>query len=211
MRWSGSGFASVRLPRRDEEIVDRASVARSCAIRYFVRVIIHSRVESVHLASNLLGDPSERDLFVYLPAGYEESGRRYPTAYLLHAYGNSAEQLITPATDGERWAPPLEDVLDPVFGRMGVPPMIVVIPDGNSRYGCGQRVDSPVTGNFEQYVLHDVVPSRTSSEKIPATTAAEHASVTRLRSGGSRKSWITTDPARATPRRVAACAVPRRG
>jgi len=41
---------------------------------------------------------------------------------------------------------------------MGVPPMIVVIPDGWSRWGCGQWVDSPVTGNFEQYVLHDVVP-----------------------------------------------------
>ena len=120
-------------------------------------MIIHSRLESAHLAVNLLGDPSERDLFVYLPPGYEGSGRRYPTAYLLHAYGSTAEQLITPATDGERWAPPLEDVLDPVFGRMEVPPMIVVIPDGNSRYGCGQWVDSPVTGNFEQYVLQDVV------------------------------------------------------
>jgi enterochelin esterase-like enzyme len=120
-------------------------------------VIIHSRLESAHLAGNLLGDPSERDLFVYLPPGYQGSGRRYPAAYLLHAYGSTAEQLITPATDGERWAPPLEDVLDPVFGRMGVPPMIVVVPDGNSRYGCGQWVDSPVTGNFEQYVLDDVV------------------------------------------------------
>jgi len=31
--------------------------------------------------------------------------------------------------------------------------MIVVIPDGWSSYGCGQWVDSPVTGNFEQYVI----------------------------------------------------------
>ena len=95
---------------------------------------------------------------MYLPPGYEESDRRYPTAYLLHAYGDTAEQMVNPATDGERWRPPIEDVLDPVFGRMGVAPMIVVIPDGNSRYGCGQWVDSPVTGSFEQYVLHDVVP-----------------------------------------------------
>jgi hypothetical protein len=36
--------------------------------------------------------------------------------------------------------------------------MIVVIPEGNSRYGCGQWVDSPVSGSFEQYVLHDVIP-----------------------------------------------------
>lgn len=120
-------------------------------------MIIHSRLDSPHLAGNLLGDPSERDLFVYLPPGYEDSDRRYPTAYLLHAYGATAEQLVTPPTDGERWAPPIEDVLDPVFGRMGVPPMIVVIPDGNSRWGCGQWVDSPVTGHFEHYVLEDVV------------------------------------------------------
>jgi enterochelin esterase family protein len=121
-------------------------------------MIVHSRIESAHLGSNLLGDPSERDLFVYLPPGYGDSDRRYPTAYLLHAYGETAAQHVTPPTDGERWRPPLEDVLDPVFGRMGVAPMIIAIPDGNSRYGCGQWVDSPVTGHFEQYMLHDVVP-----------------------------------------------------
>ena len=105
-----------------------------------------------------MGDPSERDLFVYLPPGYEKSERRYRTAYLLHAYGETAEQMVTPATDGQRWRQPIEDVLDPVFGRMGVPPIVVVMPDGTSGYGCGQWVDSPVTGNFEQYVLHDVIP-----------------------------------------------------
>ena len=119
-------------------------------------MIIQSRLESTHLAGNLLGDPGERDLFVYLSPGYEESDRRYPTAYLLHAYGVTAAQMVTPETDGQRWSPPIEDVLDPVFGRMRVAPMIVVIPDGNSRYGCGQWVDSPVTGSFEQYVLRDV-------------------------------------------------------
>jgi len=82
-------------------------------------VIVRTRLESSHLAGNLLGDPSERDLFVYLPPGYEESDRRYPTAYLLHAYGDSAEEMVTPAADGQRWSPPIEDVLDPVFARMG--------------------------------------------------------------------------------------------
>jgi len=61
-------------------------------------MIIHARVESSHLAGNLLGDPSERDLFVYLPPGYEESDRRFPTAYLLHPGGSTAEQLVHPAT-----------------------------------------------------------------------------------------------------------------
>ena len=53
-------------------------------------MIVHSRLESAHLAGNLLGDPSERDLFVYLPPGYEDSDQRYPTAYLLQAYGTTA-------------------------------------------------------------------------------------------------------------------------
>ncbi len=41
-------------------------------------MLVHTRLESAHLAGNLLEDPSERDLFVYLPPGHEESGRRCP-------------------------------------------------------------------------------------------------------------------------------------
>jgi pimeloyl-ACP methyl ester carboxylesterase len=120
-------------------------------------MIIHSRVASDHLAGNLLGDPRERDVFVYLPPDYDQSDRSYPVAYLLHAYGETAAEVVTPATNGQRWRPPIEDVLDPVFRRMGVAPMIVVIPDGTSRYGCGQWVDSSVCGHFEQYLVNDIV------------------------------------------------------
>ena len=120
-------------------------------------MILHSRIESDHLATNMLGDPSERDLFVYLPPAYHDSSQRYPVAYLLHAFGSSAALQVNPSLDRERWVPPLEDVLDPVFARMGVPPMIVVVPDGWTSYGCSQWVDSPVSGYFEQYLLHKVV------------------------------------------------------
>ena len=72
-------------------------------------MIIHTQIAGTHLAGNLWGDPTERDLFVYLPSGYDESERRYPTAYLLHAYGDAAELMVTPATDGERWWPPTEN------------------------------------------------------------------------------------------------------
>ena len=71
---------------------------------------------SANLAANLLEDPSERDLFVYLPLGYEQSGRRYPTACLLHAYGGSAQGLVTPATEGPRWRQPIAGRLRPLRG-----------------------------------------------------------------------------------------------
>jgi hypothetical protein len=70
-------------------------------------VIVHSRIEGTQLVGNRLGDPIGRDLLVYLPPGYEESDRRYPTAYLLHALGSSAELMVTPETDGQRWRPRL--------------------------------------------------------------------------------------------------------
>jgi len=158
--------------------------------------MLHTKIEGSQLAGNLLGDPTERDVFVYLPAGYDESDRRYPTAYMLHAYGETAEQSIQAVLDGPRWQPPLEDVLDPVFGRMGVPPMIVVIPDGWSRWGCGQWVDSPVTGNFEQYVLHDVIPHIDSTYRtLPSATSR---GVFGFSSGGFG-SWNLTGSLAASP------------
>lgn len=50
--------------------------------------------------------------------------------------------------------------------------MIVVIPDGWTSYGCGQWVDSPVSGNFEHYVTDDVVAQIDSEFRtIPAATS----------------------------------------
>ncbi len=74
-------------------------------------MIVYTKVEGSQFAGNLLGDPSERDLFAYLPPGYEESDRRYPTAYFLHAYGTTAEPEVTPATERQSWSCSLDEVL----------------------------------------------------------------------------------------------------
>ena len=75
-------------------------------------MIIHTRHESEFLARNMLGDSAEHDLYVYVPRGYEDSDRRYATAFLLHAFGESAATVVSPDTSGERWHPPIEDVTD---------------------------------------------------------------------------------------------------
>jgi len=136
---------------------------RGCEI-----VIVHTRLESAHLAGNLLGDPSERDLFVYLPPGYEGSDQRYPTAYLLQAYGETAAEMVNPPADGLRARPDrgCPRACLPPDGRAaddrGHPGRLVEV-------GLRPMVDSPVTGNFEQYLLHDVVPAVDASYRtIPA-------------------------------------------
>ena len=35
--------------------------------------MLHTKIDGSRLAGNLLGDPTERDLFVYLPPGYDEA------------------------------------------------------------------------------------------------------------------------------------------
>ena len=39
------------------------------------------RHESAVLKGNPCGDPTERDVYVYLPPGYAESRRRYPVLW----------------------------------------------------------------------------------------------------------------------------------
>src|SRR6516165_3718408 len=89
------------------------------------RMIEVAQIESRHLAGNLLGDPSRRDLVVYLPPGYQTAQRRYPVAYLLHGFGRRSTSWI---------AGPLVE-----------------------RGAFRQWIDSPVNGNFEQYVTREVV------------------------------------------------------
>jgi len=89
-------------------------------------VIVHSRIDGPQLAGNLLGDPSERDLFVYLPPGYEESDARYPVAYLLHALGMMDRHIETDdasvaVADHDRTLDPqLVHQLDRVLGHVVV-------------------------------------------------------------------------------------------
>lgn len=110
--------------------------------------IVESTVPSAALKTNLLGDPAQSRAAVYLPASYDTSpDRRYPTLYLLHGYyGN--EQLFA------RRLPPLMDELV----RRGVAKeMIVVMPNGRNAYFGSFYTNSPVTGNWEDFVSTELV------------------------------------------------------
>ncbi|MEA2661945.1 MAG: hypothetical protein QOH08_1517 [Chloroflexota bacterium] len=115
------------------------------------------QIESAHLAANLAGMTGQRDLVVYLPPGYETSDKRYPTAYLLHDYHTRAAFWpYGPSLEFAAIHPPIQDVLDAAIAG-GQPEMIVVMPDGWGKYGCSMWVDSPVNGNFEQFIIRDLV------------------------------------------------------
>jgi S-formylglutathione hydrolase FrmB len=106
------------------------------------------------LRANPLGDPYERPLWVYLPPGYADETRRYPSVYLLHGYGGNVASWANRPTYGR----PLLELIDEAFATGQVPPAIVVSVDGWTRYGGSQYVDSAGTGRYHSYLCDEIVP-----------------------------------------------------
>lgn len=116
--------------------------------------LIVEEIESEALAGNVLGDPHRRALPVYLPPGYDAEGsRRYPVLYCLHGFTGSAAALAAARV----WALNPIQWLDRLIVEGRVPPAILVIVDGLTRYGGSQYVNSALNGNYADYVVRDVV------------------------------------------------------
>jgi enterochelin esterase-like enzyme len=107
------------------------------------------KIHGIALEGNLEGDAVDRDVFVYLPPSYgKEKSRRYPVVYALHGYSIGAEQwkheIHVPQT------------IEGAFAQ-GAKEMIVVLPDSKTLHNGSMYSSSVTTGDFEQFIAHDVV------------------------------------------------------
>lgn len=98
------------------------------------------------LARNVVGELAEHTIYVYLPPSYNTSEKRYPVVYYLPGYGDTA--MI-----GFR----LPDSMDTLIESGQIEEMILVVAPGDSKVGGSFYVNSPVTGNWEDYIVEDVV------------------------------------------------------
>jgi S-formylglutathione hydrolase FrmB len=98
------------------------------------------------LAGNLLEDPAEREIAIYLPPSYSQTDKRYPVIYHLAGFD---EQL------GDSYT--LRSLMDTMTADGSVQEMIVVVTSGRNRLGGSFYVNSPVTGNWEDFVVKDLV------------------------------------------------------
>jgi S-formylglutathione hydrolase FrmB len=111
------------------------------------------RHESEILRGNPLGDPHVRDLFVYLPLGYDESGENYPSVYCLTGFTGRGKMLINDAA----FTPNLAERMDKLIAAGKIAPMIVVMPNCFTYYGGSQYINSTATGNYEDYLTEEIV------------------------------------------------------
>jgi enterochelin esterase-like enzyme len=107
------------------------------------------QIHGTSLQGNLEGNAVDRDVLVFLPPGYgQQKQRRYPVVYALHGFSIGAEQ----------WAREIHvpQTIEGAFAQ-GAKEMIVVLPDSKTVHNGSMYSSSVTTGDFENYIAHDVV------------------------------------------------------
>lgn len=118
----------------------------------------HGRVEmrpydSRALASNRLGDPTEREVPVYLPPGWDTPGTELPVLFVLAGFTGRGHNYL----GSHPWKGSVVRTFDRAVAAGECPPAILVLPDAFTRMGGGQYVNSEYMGRYEDYVARELV------------------------------------------------------
>ena len=126
------------------------------------------QVPSRALAQNLLGAPGVGDIEVYLPRSYNrERTRRYPVLYLLHGIQGTSADWTKPG-----YGMTIQGLMDSLSAAGRIREFIVVIPTANNAYAGSYYSNSPVIGNWEDYLSHDLVAWVDSAFRTIPTAAS---------------------------------------
>ncbi|ULQ59524.1 esterase family protein [Brucepastera parasyntrophica] len=98
------------------------------------------------LKSNRIGDRSIKNVKVYLPPSYYTSDKSYPVVYFLHGYNEVPGELVRSL-----------EFADEAFSGQDAKEMIIVEPEGSNLYRGSFYVNSPATGNYEDYIAKELV------------------------------------------------------
>ena len=123
-------------------------------------VVIETFDSSV-LKGNALGDPTRRDVAIYLPPKYDPK-KRYPAAYGIVGYTGTGKMLLGVDPLGEDLKAKLDRLIR--TGKMG--PMLVPLVDCFTRVGGNQYINSSATGRYDDYLRKELVPFVESKYRV---------------------------------------------
>ncbi|HEX2136320.1 MAG TPA: alpha/beta hydrolase-fold protein [Microvirga sp.] len=109
-------------------------------------------IDGESLKDNWLGDPSRRQVEVYVPAGHD--GRGLPLLVDLVGFtaGGPAH------TNWKNFGENVPERLDRLIGTGAMPPAVVAFPDCFTRLGGNQYVDSAAMGRWESFLIDEMLP-----------------------------------------------------
>ncbi len=121
-------------------------------------VVEHHQVHGQSLKHNVTGEETSRTVAVYLPPAYEdEPGRRYPVVYLLHGIMDTETEWTVPWYDPDDPWGTIERLMNQGIAAGRLQPMIIVMPDQKTRAAGSFYANSAVTGNWEDFTVHELV------------------------------------------------------
>jgi len=101
------------------------------------------------IQNNKGGEDANRRITVYLPSGYEKGNRRYPTIYFLHGFASDDNEMM-------EWLG-FKRLMDSAIKSGKLKPMILVLPNSDTKYRGSFYTNSPLAGNWADYIGKDVV------------------------------------------------------
>ena len=112
-------------------------------------------IDSKSLERNMIGDPTSRQVAIYLPPDWKNSGKEYPLFVDLVGYTGSGFAHTN-------WKPFAESVPQRVErliseGKMGE--VIIALPDCFTSLGGNQYINSIAVGNWADFLLKEMIPA----------------------------------------------------
>jgi enterochelin esterase-like enzyme len=110
-------------------------------------------LENREIQSTILGKTVKYS--VYLPEDYDTSQRNYPVVYLLHGLGQNSSTWLQ---EGE-----IKSYVDDAIERGTIPPMIIIMPDGERTYYINSY-DGKV--RYEDFFINELIPGVEKAYRI---------------------------------------------
>lgn len=119
----------------------------------YPRGTLHSLyLDSPSVSNNLLGDPSERRVDIYIPQGHDGSG--LPLLVDLVGFTAGGPKHTAWLNFGEN----VPERADRLIAEGEMPPCVIAFPDCFSRLGGNQYVNSSAMGNWADFITQECVP-----------------------------------------------------
>lgn len=139
----------------------------------------------------------DRRLYVYTPAGYEGSTKKYPVFYLFHGAGGDEDAWTNMGRAAQ--------IMDNLIAQGKAIPMIVVMTNGNANQAGAQNEVPPIpsmgeqgmaayqryAGKFEEHLVKDVVPF--IEKNYRTLTGRDNRAIAGLSMGGAHTQTITNN------------------
>ncbi|MFZ0041230.1 MAG: alpha/beta hydrolase-fold protein [Solirubrobacteraceae bacterium] len=135
-------------------------------------------VQSELLASNPLGDPARRPLYVYRPPRVAPGTIPVPSVYVIQGFTGQLDMW----TSRSAFEPNIFERIDAMFAAGDCPDAVIVFVDAWTSRGGSQFLNSTSTGRYLDYLCDEVVPF--VDARYPTLADRAHRGLSGKSSGG---------------------------